>query len=140
MATDTVTIEQFIKENRIRMTAERTDSNPAMPDSNNMDHWKCVLIRRENTRTRRMTVYFSMGFGHNGKAPKAADVLDCIASDAASVDGRDFEEWASDMGYDTDSRTAERTYKACEHQAKRLRNWLYLSAPYQQLLYDCERL
>ena len=140
MATDTVTIAQFIKEHHIRMTAERTDSNPSMPDSRNMDHWKCVLTRKENTRTRRMTVYFSMGYGHNGKAPKAADVLSCIASDSATVENSDFEEFCSEFGYDSDSRKTEKTYKACEHMAKRLQNWLNSTSDYQQLLFDCERL
>jgi len=140
MDTDTVTIAQFIKDNHIHMTVERTDSNPSMVDSANMDHWKCVLIRRAGSRAYRMTVYFSMGYGHNGKAPKVADVLDCLASDAASVEGSYFEEWCADLGYDTDSRKAEKTYKTCEHQAKRLKNWLDNDDIYQQLLYDCERM
>ena len=49
MPTDTVSIAEFIKSNRIRMTAERTDSNPSMDDSANMDHWKC-LLRAGNSR------------------------------------------------------------------------------------------
>lgn len=144
MATATVTIADFISGMHITMTAERTNSNPSMPDSSNMDHWKCLLrwklFSNGKPIERRMTVYFSMGYGHNGKAPNAADVLDCLSSDAASIENSpDFESWASDFGYETDSRKAERAFKACEHQAKRLQNFLGEDA-YQQLLWNTERL
>lgn len=136
MATDTVTIAEFVKANSIRLTAERWHENPSMPDSSNMDHWKCLLIAGKS----RMTVYFSMGYGHKGKAPKADDVLDCLASDASGIENaRSFEDWCGDYGYDTDSRAAEKTFKTCEHQAKRLRTLLGDSA-YTTLLWNTERL
>ncbi|HET7178382.1 MAG TPA: hypothetical protein VFI14_01595 [Chryseosolibacter sp.] len=135
MGTDTVTIAQFIKANRISMTAERTDFNPHMEDSRNMDHWKCVV----GMGGKRMTVVFSQGFGHKGKEPKLADVLNCIAFDASSVENSpSFEDWASDLGYETDSRKAEKTFKYVEHQAKRLRKFLGDDL-YQTLLWNTER-
>jgi hypothetical protein len=45
--------------------------------------------------------------------PKPLDVLSSLVLDAAALDCRDFEEWASDLGYDTDSRKAEAIYRAC---------------------------
>lgn len=132
---ETVTISEFIKANRIKLTAERADSNPTMDNSENMDHWKCLLARPG----KRMTVYFSMGYGHNGKPPEAAGVLDCLSSDAFSIENaQSFEDWAADYGYDTDSRSAEKTFKTCEHQAKRLRSFLG-NKLYKQLLYSTER-
>lgn len=156
MPIDTMSIAEVLKANRITMTAERTDSNPSMDNDRDMDHWKCTFTKRttatqqvdlgadrfENkTRTfsQKMTVTFSMGYGHNGKAPKADEVIDCLASDSNSVDQSDFEEWCSELGYDSDSRKAEKTYKACEHIAKRLKSFLG-SDLYQTILYDCERL
>ena len=59
-------------------------------------------------QTLRMTVYFSQGYGHNGREPKTADVLDCLSSDAASIGNTDFEMWCNDLGYDSDSRKAEK--------------------------------
>lgn len=121
MTTETVSLDQFIADNRLTMTAERTDSNPSMADSANMDHWK-VTIRCAG---RRMTLVFSMGYGHNGKAPDLPNVLDCLASDANSYDNaQSFEDWAGDFGYDPDSRTAERTYKAVAKSADKLRKLL----------------
>ncbi len=45
--------------------------------------------------------------------PNPLDVLHSLVLDAATIDCRDFEEWASEFGYDTDSRRAEATYRAC---------------------------
>jgi hypothetical protein len=101
-----------------------------------MDHWKC----RFRCQKRSMTVIFSKGVGHNGAPPTADEVLDCLASDAASVDNASsFEDWASDFGYDTDSRKALRTYKTCERQAAKLKALLGDEA-YEQLLFHTERM
>ncbi len=85
-----------------------------------------------------MTTIFSMGFGHNGHEPKAAEVLSCLASDAAGFDNaQSFEDWADEYGYDADSRKAEKIYKAVEKAAHRLRAFLGDSA-YETLLFHTE--
>jgi hypothetical protein len=57
--------------------------------------------------------------------PDAATVLDCIASDAAGfVNAGTFEEWTRDYGYDSDSRRAEKIYRAVERQTTSLRRVL----------------
>lgn len=140
--TDTVTksMDQFIADARISMTAIRVDRNPHMQDSDQMDHWKLVLSRQyEGTAiyhdrvtalpatrkyTARMTTYFSMGYGHNGTEPKPADVLDCLASDANTIEWGGFIEWCDELGYDYDSRKAEKTYKTIQHQTARLKKFL----------------
>lgn len=43
--------------------------------------------------------------------PTAAGCLECLLSDASVSD--DFEDFCGEFGYDTDSRKAERTHKAC---------------------------
>lgn len=130
------TVQDFIDANKIKMTVERTDSNPHMDDSRNMDHWKCVMRRP----AARLTVYYSRGYGHKGAAPDPGDVLDCLASDAAGIDNaRGFEDWCADYGYDSDSRRAEKIYKACERQARKLENFLGSDALHT-LMYDTERL
>lgn len=129
------TLNAFIREHRITMTTDRVDSNPAMDDSANMDHWKCVL----RCGSRRMSLVFSMGYGLGGKAPKIADVLDCLASDASSIDGRSFEEWADDIGMNPDSRKGERTYKIIERQSAKLSRLIGEGA-YDTLCYCTERL
>lgn len=54
-------------------------------------------------------------------APLLRDVLYCLVMDAGVIDYATFEEWASEYGYDTDSREAEKTYRACLETALQLR-------------------
>src|SRR3990167_8432953 len=106
----TINLEQFIARNRVRMSAEWADSNPNMADMpGGSSHWKCKI----KAGKRSMTVYFSQGPAHS-REPTAADLLDCLASDASTIDNaRGFEEFCSELGYDTDSRKAERIFKVC---------------------------
>lgn len=137
MQTETkTTIAQFIADNRITMTAERVDKNPNNKDWHDADHWKVKLRVKDSDGTAHvMTTYFSKGYGHKGKEPKADEVLDCLASDAAGVENaQSFEDWCSEYGYDTDSRKAEKTYNVCKHEADYLKKWLG-DRQYQRLLW-----
>lgn len=79
--------------------------------------WKVTL----RYRGRQMTVPFYTG-SMCGEVT-AADVLHCLISDASSADNT-FEDWCADFGYDSDSRKAERTYKACQRIAVKLNKLL----------------
>jgi hypothetical protein len=128
-----MTVAEFVASNAIGMSVAWTDRNPNMAGSDRMDHWKCVL----RFGKRRMTVVFSMGAGHGGAEPKVCEVLDCLASDANGADEM-FESWCGRYGYDTDSRSAERTYKAVRQSAAKLRR--FLGADGLSALLNCERL
>ena len=54
-------------------------------------------------------------------APNPADVMCCLLSDAEAIDCACFEDWATDLGYDTDSRKVEGIYRACLSTGLRLR-------------------
>lgn len=54
-------------------------------------------------------------------APSLRDVLYCLVSDASVLDHATFESWASEYGNDPDSRSAEKTYRACLEIALQLR-------------------
>ncbi len=99
-----------------------------------MDHWLCTL----EANSKAMQITFSMGQGHKGAKPELTEVLSCLASDASSVESDDFEDWCSEMGYDTDSRKAERTYKACKAEAVKLEDFLGRDA-FQTLCWHTER-
>ena len=45
--------------------------------------------------------------------PKFTDVMYALLLDSDAVNHANFESWARDFGYDTDSRSAEATYRAC---------------------------
>lgn len=133
------TLREFIKANRITMRAEWADDNPHMTAARDMDHWKCTIVRRDDDGTRaQMTVYFSQGYGRNGKEPRVCDVLNCLASDASGVENaRGFMDWACEYGYDIDSRAAERTYRTVQRQAQKLRR--FMGNAYTALLWETER-
>lgn len=52
--------------------------------------------------------------------PPMVDVLVSIARDASVLEYATFTEWAHDVGYDDDSRKAERAYDACREHARAL--------------------
>lgn len=54
--------------------------------------------------------------------PNSADVVHSLVLDASAIDHSSFESWASDYGYDTDSRKAEAAYRACLDIGLKLRN------------------
>ena len=53
--------------------------------------------------------------------PNPLDVLYSLAMDSSVLDHATFESWASEFGYDTDSRSAESIYRACLEIALKLR-------------------
>ena len=99
-------------------------------------HYRVRLMR---PGARPFGLYYSMGAAHKSP-PTLPDVLDNLASDASGYDAaRGFEDWASEYGYDTDSRKAERVYRAVEAQATKLRAFLGDDL-YAVLLNGTERL
>jgi hypothetical protein len=130
------TLKSFVVSHGITMTADWADANPNMTDMPaGSSHWKCVLKCGRRT----MTVPFSQGPAIS-REPSVEDVLDCLASDAAGYENaQSFEDWASEYGYDTDSRKAEKTFKTVQKQANRLRWLLYTDDAFQALLFDTER-
>jgi hypothetical protein len=129
-------LNEFIQAQNITLQTQYADRNPNMESSewsNNASHFKCLL----SSNGKRLTTFFSMGSAHTG-GPTLNDVLGSLAMDAAGIENaRDFQDWASEYGYDTDSRKAERTFKACQRISKKLHQFLGAEA-YQALLFDTE--
>ncbi len=72
-------------------------------------------------------------------APHSDGVLDSLAMSMRSVcDGESFEDWAGNLGYDTDSRKAEATYNACMEEGRNLLGFLGLDLA--KILLECEPL
>jgi hypothetical protein len=132
-----VSFEDFYTAAKIGFRCTPTDRNPNMDSWDaGARHWRCTITRLGH----RMSLVFSQGSAHTAP-PSPADVLDCLALDASGYDNArgDFASWCGDYGYDTDSRKAERIYKAVARQAKRLERLLGV-ALYETLLWNTERL
>lgn len=50
--------------------------------------------------------------------PDLLDVVHCLLLDSAVLEFSDFEEWANEYGYNTDSRKAEEIYERCRITSK----------------------
>lgn len=68
--------------------------------------------------------YKEHGWQKNPITPDVCSVMHCLVLDADVIDAGGFENWAADHGYDTDSRKAEATYRACLDTALKLRTGL----------------
>jgi hypothetical protein len=146
--TTTITLQSFIQDRGITMTAQQI---PKRPDSTgdaweaSARHFLCTFYRGghgtgKGPQEAAMVTYFSQGSAHT-KPPTCADVLDCLASDASSVENcRGFEDWCGDLGYDSDSRKAFAIFEACTQQRDELRVFLGDSEAFAQLLFGTERL
>ena len=138
MDTQTITLDQFITEQQLVMSVRPIKRNPHMQEQMPRN-FNCTIEFEGRGYHEPLTVYFSQGSAHK-KPPTLAEVLDCLASDASGVDNaQSFEAWASEYGYDTDSRKAEKTYNICVQQAQELKALLGQDA-YNQLLNGTERL
>ena len=61
---------------------------------------------------------------YRAPVPTLRDVLYSLVSDADAIDCATFEDWAINYGYDTDSRSAEKAYRACLESGLKLRAML----------------
>lgn len=136
METKTLTLDQFADRHQIRFSGHRVDARPdALMSDTPMRHFRVRIGCGRNS----FGLYFSQGMGHT-ENPTLIEVLNCLASDASGYENaQDFLNWASEYGYDTDSRAAEKIFKTVKRQANQLKRVLGEDA-YQELLYNTEKL
>lgn len=128
-------LQAFLNANKVRFSADWADENPhlnGMPAGSS--HYKCTI----KSGSRQMTVFFSQGPAVC-REPTAKSVLSCLAMDASGYENAgSFEDWCAEYGYDTDSRRAEKTYRAIEKQSADLLR-VFGDAQYKKLLWDTEQ-
>lgn len=113
-------LETLCEEKGITVELQQGEPSPDMPK---MWAYKAILKYGK----RRLSAPFFVGQGWT-KSPNAADVLSSLVMDAAY--GNDsFEDFCANTGYDTDSRQAERIYKACVATLPKVQR--FLGADYQ---------
>ena len=135
--TQIITIDQFITKHQLEMHTVRVKKNPNMAEPLPRN-FECTIEQRGFGNHKELVTYFSQGEAHK-KSPTLAEVLDCLASDAAGVENaKDFEDFANEYGYDTDSRKAESVYDTCVKLAQDLKEFLGPDL-YTELLWNTER-
>ena len=141
MSTTTKTLAEFVAEHELTADVERAADNPnAISFGPDARHWLVTI--HSGVTGESMAVPFSQGSGLT-EDPTLEDVLDCLASDASSIQGEEFETWAEEMGFfPVDSaeelRQAQRTFALIDDQADALANVIGVDA-FNELLYDVER-
>lgn len=133
---DQQTIQEFLKKYPMSISCKQIDQRPDNNEWKDADHWKCVL--RNKATGKQMTFYYSKGYGHHGKEPNLCEVVSSMASDSDASE-ENFEDWCSNLGYDTDSRRAERIYKLCKEQTKKFIRVLGDKKILDELVYDTEQ-
>ena len=132
MSEKATTVAEFVAKYGVEAEVVAVNENPNMEDPCNMHHYQVFLDCRGET----METHFSQGYART-KPPTVEDVLMCLMSDAQSVAyGQTFEDWAGELGYDEDSRKAERTFKAVTKQYTALEQ--FLGATMLRELLGCE--
>lgn len=70
---------------------------------------RCIFKMRLTRNRKTYTFEFGQSIMNGSKEPTMYDVLSCVQK----YDCGTFENFCAEYGYNDDSRTAERTYKAC---------------------------
>jgi hypothetical protein len=106
-----------------------------IPDwANNMNQYTVRFYRGSDTANACDFDYFK-GVSLT-EPPTQWEVLESLISDYYTVrDGVTFEDWADDMGYNSDSRKAEKTYNEVIENSRKLLSLLTLRE-IEQLHYD----
>lgn len=94
----------------------RTDTDRA-----HMIAWECEHGRKADGIAYEGREVRCWGSSKGALLPDPVDVFALLLSDSDVIDCATFEEWASDCGYDTDSRKAEAIYRACLEIGLKLR-------------------
>ena len=108
---------------------------PAMKMSKEAIEASARILSRRSASARDILIDHEIETGRIGRArsfggvssgnaitpPGIDDILASLALDAGAVDYADFDQWASEYGYEPDSRKAFRTYKACLDVGLKLR-------------------
>lgn len=131
-------LQSFIDKHGLTIWSEKAPDNPDMEGGEDMDHWLVRLFHTDKGNDW-MQIHYSMGKGHEGKAPELPDVLDCLASDSSGYENaRTVQEWLAEFGYGADSHRGFLTFRSVEKQAVRLQEWLGHDL-YEELLWHTER-
>jgi len=99
-------------------------ANEVLRSLQNHDGVDCDAVRRAYRRAPRLVFDFwasSKDHADGVHTVRAYDILSCISSDAFCPDT--FADFCAELGYDEDSRKAEKTFKACSSFARRIQKF-----------------
>ena len=134
-----MTFQEFVKKHGIQMGVVPITGKVFDNWLKDAKHYTCTLFVghqfcSDDDRPRESFEYH-MGSGIK-HGPRTDELLQCLALDSGVFNYNCFEDWADDLGYDTDSRKAERIYQECVAGGKKLKA-LFGITRFNELL-ECE--
>ena len=118
------------------ITLDIANGPNATRDDDGWEHYAYTVTLKRGTDT--LSVPWRQGLGVTSD-PDAATVLDALASDASGYENaQSFEDWASEYGFNADSRKDERIYRQVGEQTEALK--AFLGEAYGDVLWNTERL
>lgn len=97
------------------LSMSRATERRLTTDESGWDHYAYRLTLKTTRNGERIaeTFDYRAGIAHD-KAPTIGELVAALISDATCVHHRTFEEFAGELGYDSDSRSALATYEQIE--------------------------
>lgn len=121
------------------ITMKITSGPDYQRDADGWEHNAYRITLRRKAEGRTIRTPWRAGLGITG-APTVAEVLDSLVSDAATFEqSAGFEDFAADMGYDSDSRKAFAIWHKLEKLYPRVVAFLGDSEDFRVLAYETER-
>lgn len=112
-----ITIDNF------KITSRFTGMHAALWDDTNFNHHSIFVTNAENQKTTSFSFWGSRMHPEIETEYDLGNAFYCFVEDAIAG-MQTFGDFCADFGYDTDSRKAERTWKACKRSAEKLQ-WIY---------------
>lgn len=113
----TAQAKNFLKTAHCRMSMTLKDEQKPFPNTTETElHNVYRVVLRKGHRSYSFDFYDSLDNTRKGNHPTEYDVLACLEP---YIDDS-FEKFCANYGYDTDSRRAERIWKACRKQSEKL--------------------
>lgn len=100
-------------------------------------HFSFTLYIPYGEHNGKMIGFYSQGSGIKER-PTTIDILNALRLDTEGIQDVEFESWANEYGYDTDSMKAFEIWKSCKFEAKNLLKLLGNKG--MKELYKCEQL
>jgi hypothetical protein len=106
----------------VNTTLEIIEGPDPTRDESGWEHYAYVLRLKRNGHT--LTTPWKQGVGITSD-PNPEDVLECLVNEAQTLEySTGFEGWALELGFDADSRAAEKVYRQVVAQTRKLRRFL----------------
>jgi hypothetical protein len=103
---------KFAKKTGLKLSILESDYKSHFAEDKKSGVYRWVFKCRLSVGKKSYTFDFGQSIANGGEEPNLYDILSCLEK----YGYEDFEDFCSNLGYDSDSRTAEKTFKAVQRE------------------------